>query len=376
MNIFDKLSVVSTVSIVSALLAAVGCSKAASKTAAAPSATLVTAAKPVAAAEIDHVAVVQGTLRTKFSALVSARIPGTIDSIFVEEGVSVTNGTPLFQVDRRTVENAFRAAGDDLAIAKAKLGEAEAACTKAELDDTRMAALVADRAVTKDTAEKAALQHKIALASVASAKALVTKAESGLAIAQKNLSDSLIVAPFDGIVTRKLKDAGDYVGPGVPVFMMENPSIYEITISMNADNYDLVTEGKTQVRLSTPASLKGRLFTVTYKAPSVHPVTRTFEIRATVPKAADLATGMILDGEVVFGTRKTLAVPSAAIALRDGQWTVFAVKDGKAEAIHVKKGAEWQGMVEVLDTPAGFADDQIVTEGMLLLNPGDAVRLQ
>lgn len=376
MNIFNKLSIVSTVSIVSALFVAAGCSKAASKSAATPSATLVTAAKPVPDATIDHVAVVQGTLRTKFSALVAARIPGTIDSIFVEEGVSVTNGTPLFQVDRRTVENAFRAAGDDLAIAKAKLGEANAALEKAALDDARMVKLVADRAVTKDTAEKAALQHKIASASVASAQALVTKAESGLAIAQKNLSDSLIVAPFDGIVTRKLKDAGDYVGAGVPVFMMENPSIYEITISMNADNYDLVTEGKTQVRLSSPASLKGKLFTVTYKAPSVHPVTRTFEIRATVPKTADLATGMILDGEVVFGTRKTLAVPSAAIALRDGKWTVFAVKDGKAEAITVTKGAEWNGMVEVLDVSAGFADDQIVTEGMLLLNPGDAVRLQ
>src|SRR5574344_511050 len=156
MNILNKLSIVSTVSIVSALLAAAGCSKAASKTAAAPSATLVTAAKPVPDAAIDHVAVVQGTLRTKFSALVSARIPGTIDSIFVEEGVSVTNGTPLFQVDRRTVENAFRAAGDDLAIAKAKLGEANAALEKAALDDARMVKLVADRAVTKDTAEKAA----------------------------------------------------------------------------------------------------------------------------------------------------------------------------------------------------------------------------
>lgn len=372
MNVFSKLSIVSTVSV----LAAFGCAKKATTTDANASAMLVTAAKPVPDAVIDHVAVVQGTLRTKYSAIVAARVPGTIDAVLVEEGVAVTNGTPLFQVDRRNIENAFRAAQDDLAIAKAKLGEADAALEKAALDDARMVKLVADRAVTKDTAEKAALQHKIASASVASAQALVTKAESGVAIAAKNLSDSLIVAPFDGIVTRKLKDAGDYVGLGASVFMMENPSIYEVSFAMNADSYDLVTEGKTQVRLASPDSLKGKLFTVTYKAPSVHPVTRTFEIRATVPKAADLATGMIIDGEVVFGSRQTLAVPSDALALRDGQWTVFAVKDGKAEAVHVGKGAEWKGMVEVLDTPAGFSDLQIISEGMLLLNPGDRVRLQ
>ena len=57
---------------------------------------------------------VQGTVRAKDAAGVSARIPGTIDAVFVDEGARVKKGDALFQVDRQNLENAVRAAKDEI----------------------------------------------------------------------------------------------------------------------------------------------------------------------------------------------------------------------------------------------------------------------
>ena len=99
---------------------------------------------------------VQGQIRAKRSVKVSARIPGSVDVLLAEEGATVKKGTPLFRADQVNVGNAVRAAKDDLAMAKAKLAQAEATDAKAKLDCERMARLLKDGAVTKDMAEKAA----------------------------------------------------------------------------------------------------------------------------------------------------------------------------------------------------------------------------
>ena len=103
---------------------------------------------------------VQGTVRAKDAAGVSARIPGTLDAVFVDEGDRVKKGDVLFQVDRQNLENAVRAAKDDLAMAKAKLAQADVTVGKAKMDAERMERLFAGAAVTKDALEKAQVTAK------------------------------------------------------------------------------------------------------------------------------------------------------------------------------------------------------------------------
>ncbi|MBO7686058.1 MAG: efflux RND transporter periplasmic adaptor subunit, partial [Kiritimatiellae bacterium] len=199
---------------------------------------------------------VQGTVRAKDAAGVSARIPGTIDAVFVEEGAHVKKGDVLFQVDRQNLENAVRAAKDDLAMAKAQLAQAEVTVGKAKMDAERMERLFAGAAVTKDALEKAQVAAKSAAAAFEAAQATVTKAETGLAVSEKNLSDSCVRAPYDAIVTRKRQNVGDYVGPGKCVFDVENPSVYEISFSLNAAHFARVKPGETTVRLDRPLAGK------------------------------------------------------------------------------------------------------------------------
>lgn len=313
--------------------------------------------------EVRHV---QASLRAKESALVSARVPGTIDALFVDEGASVKKGQKLFQVDRVNLENAVRAAEDDNRLAKAKAREAEVMREKARLDDERMKRLVAEKAVTKDSAEKAAVAYARTQAACDAAAAQITKSETALAVARKNLADSTATAPFAGTVKRKLKDAGDYAGPGTPVFALDNPAVHEICFDLNAADYARVKVGETKIETV------GRTLVATYKSPSVNPATRTFEVRATIDLTADLAPGMLLDADVVLSDSTAQGLPVRAVSLRGGTNTVFVVEGGKVKAIAVETGVSCGGWREVRGVPAGT---RVIMDGMLLVNEGDAVRV-
>ena len=327
---------------------------------------------------------VQGTVRTKYSAAVAARVPGSIDAVLADEGQTVKAGQALFQVDKVNLENHVRLAQDDSAVAKASFKEAEAmqaeaqaAYDKAAIDVGRMKTLYeVDKAVTKDMWEKAELQFKSAQASlqrvqaaVETARVRILQAETALSVSQKNLGDSQGVAPFDGVITRKLKDRGEFVGAGTPVFEMDDPRVYEVCFSMNAEHYDRVEAGKTLVRFEG-----GKEVAVTYKAPSVHAVTRTFEIRATVECSPDMAPGMIRDARVVFRQYAAAAVPSPAVGLRGGRQVVFVVRGDKVAGVPVETGLEWHGLTEIKN-PDALKEADVVAEGMLLLNEGDGVRV-
>ncbi len=313
--------------------------------------------------EVRHV---QASLRAKESALVSARVPGTIDALFAEEGAKVEKGAKLFQVDRVNLENAVRAAEDDLRLARAKAREAEVTREKTRLDDSRMKRLSEENAVTRDAAEKAAVANARADAACDAAAAQITKAETALAIAKKNLADSTVLAPFAGTIKRKLKDAGDYAGPGTPVFALDNPSVYEICFDLNAADYVRVAVGRTVVETA------GRRLVVAYKSPSVNPATRTFEARAAIDLTEDLAPGMLLDADVVLRDDETAGLPVRSVNLRGGTNVVFTVEDGRIRALPVETGIVSGGWREVRGVPESA---KVVLEGMLLVNEGDEVRV-
>ena len=290
----------------------------------------------------EDTAFAQGTVRAKESATIAARVPGTIDELLVAEGATVKKGDALFRVDRANLENAVKLA--------------EIADRKAALDFRRMTRLVAEGAVTRDAYEKAEVQAK--------------SAALQLAVARKNLADSEVCAPFDGVITEKRRDMGDFVSPGAPVLRMDNTSAYEIRFALNASDYGKVKVGETRVRLAA-AGAPADGFPVAYRSPSVNPATRTFEIRIAVPKTDDLAPGMIRDATVVFARTTSDALPAAAVNPLNGTNCVAVVRGGRLAVLPVAAGVEQDGMRAVRGVPP---DADVVAAAMLLFNEGDEVR--
>ena len=313
----------------------------------------------------EDAAFVQGTVRAKTSASVAARVPGVIDSLLVKEGESVAAGTPLFQVDRVNLENAVRAAEDDIRLAKAALAQAEAADEKARVDFARMERLVKTGAVTVDAAEKAQLGGKSSAAQLLAAKAQLAKAETGLAVAKKNLSDSKACAPFSGTIVKKLKDVGDYAAPGAPVFKIEDNETCEVRFTLDAARYAAVRVGETRVGAEK----------VSWKSPTVDPATRTFEVRTIVRRSDATCPGMLVDAKVVFASFDAPALPASAVnPMADGKRAVFAIEGGKVVRRDATVRTESDGWCAIGEGNLP-PNARIVTEGMLLLHEGDEVKI-
>lgn len=119
------------------------------------------------------------------------------------------SGAPLFRIDRSNLVNAVRSAENEIAVAKAAVAQSKASLEKAAADRLRMSKVVGTGGVSQRDFEQSVFAEKTAKAQLVAAEALLSKTETGLAVAKKNLSDSEALAPFDGTITRKLKDVGD-----------------------------------------------------------------------------------------------------------------------------------------------------------------------
>ena len=331
---------------------------------------------------------VQGTVEAKNTAGMAALVGGVIEELFVDEGDEVKAGASLFQTDKKNLENQVQIARDNVKVAAASKVEADAACRqadamfqKADADYQRAKKLYEiDKAITLDAFERAETTFKQADAGLARAKAAAelaaareTQAASSLGIAEKQLEDSLVKAPFDGVITRKHLEAGEYAKAGDMVVMLEDPSTLEVSFVLAAQHYELVKAGETKLHLMAGAQDRGEAVAY-YKSPAVNPVTRTFEVKAGISDAAGFAPGMLCDVEVTVGDREGLGVPDVAVGRRGGQPVVFVAKGGKVSAQPVKTGWSEGGFTELLDADALSGAD-VVVEGQSFLNDGDPVRL-
>jgi len=331
---------------------------------------------------------VQGTLEAKRFAHVAARADGNLDAIWVDEGDLVTAGaTALFQIDPVGRENARTIARQDLAVAKASLAVAEASAAKTEaearkatLDYERYERLHQDGKVSLNEFEAAEVAFASAKAGIAVARAQVDlaerqvkQAEAALAIAEKNLADTKVVAPIDGVISARSAEPGEHMSVGRTILRIDDLSAVEAAAYLPAQYHPEVEPGKTVFRLGVGGRVAGTHL-ITYRGPTIDPTLRTFEIKGLLENAGDAAVpGQMADLTLIFEARKSLGVPSAAVLVRAGQTVVFAVRDGRAVACPVEPGLQNDGWTEIL---SGLeAGEMVVTEGQTQLHDGMAVEV-
>jgi len=329
---------------------------------------------------------VQGTLEAKRFANVAARVAGNLDAIWVDEGDRVEAGkTPLFQIDPVGLSNAWTIAVQERDVARAGLqvAQATAARVRAEvrkvaLDFSRYARLHKDGKVSDNEYETAETLHEQAKAGIAVAEAQVelatrqvAQAEAGLAIARKNLDDSLILAPISGVISQRQAEPGEQMAIGRTVLVIVDPSLIEAGAFLPAQYYPDVTPGKTTFRLELDGRPAGTHL-IDYRSPTINPVLRTFEIKGAVDAATHSAVpGGMATLTLVFESREGLGVPPASILIRDGRAVVFVIRDGRAVQTPVTTGFQNGAWTEIV---SGLQDgDTVITEGQTLLRDGQAV---
>lgn len=338
----------------------------------------------------EQVIVTQGNVQAKNVAMVSPRIPGTLEDIYVDEGERVVVGqTKLFQTDAVKLEQNVTIREHDLAVTRCALQQAEASLEKvsadfekAELDFKRFERLLAKEATTQDMFEQQQSQYKqlaasrkVSQAQVKLVAEQVRQAEAALVIAEKDLADTAVLAPINGVVSMRMAEPGEMGSPGVPILRIEDPNLVEISAFLPAAAYPAVVVGRTLMRVTVAGIELGDRM-ISYKSPTIGAKLRTFEIKCLLENPpVGVAPGAMADIAVILVSREGLGVPAVSIQRRGGQSVVFTVEGNIARRTNVRTGLENDGWIELLD--GGVTESmQVVSMGQDMLDDGVTVSVQ
>ncbi len=262
---------------------------------------------------------VVGTVRAKLRAAVEAKIQGRIESLLVVPGQSVKAGDTLASLDAREV--------------KARVDSALALRDQAVRDLDRIRQLVKDGAATAAELDAAEARQRVAAAAV-------TEAETMLGHAR-------VVAPFAGVITRKLTDVGDLATPGRPLVEIEDPAQLRFEADVPEALVERVKLGtKLPVRVSSVnGSVEGVVGEI---APVAEAVSRTYLVKLDLPPVAGLRAGQFGRVAVPTGDASVPHIPASAIIQRGQLEYVFVAEAGKAQLRLIRTGKRFGSEVEVV----------------------------
>jgi len=331
----------------------------------------------------------QGTLLAKNYAMVAPRVDGILTDMFVEEGDRVEKDkTPLFQIDKVVLTQAYEIAQQDMAVAEcarvdgeAQVIAAQAQHDKMKLDYDRFTRLLEQKAITPDAMEQMDAGYTVAKAQLNRAKTAVRlyaeqekKAVAAAEIAKKRLDDSLVLSPIDGFISYRGKKPGEFAGAGVPIVRVADTSVLEVSVFIPAESYPRLKAGETRLRATANGIDLGTL-PVSYKSPEIQDQLRTFEIKCVVETPPEgVAPGAMVQVETVLQTRAGVGVPQDVIQTRDGKKLAFIVDGDAAKAVEVETGLTTDGWTEILNggLPAGA---KVIVKGYNLVSDGSPVKV-
>lgn len=305
-----------------------------------------------------------GTLEARVKATISAKISGLITEVLVDQGDRVKSGQVLVKLDDRDFRRQVEAA--EAAVAAAEAGvrrqEADRASAGAVLEQAkryleRLNTTIGG-AVSQLDRDKAVEALNVAQASVASAEAAILEgrrqqvaAERTLDFHRVRLSDTVITAPFDGLIVRRDRDAGAVVVPGTSILSLV--SLSEIWINAWVDETEMARlkpgqPARVVFRSEPSHSYKG---TVARLGRETDRETREFVVDVLVRELpGNWAVGQRAEVYIETARRPdTVILPSGILSWRDSSPGVFVERAGCSVWRPVKIGLRGRETVEVLE---------------------------
>lgn len=154
-----------------------------------------------------------GYVTPRLRATVSSKITGKVTEVLIEEGKSVTAGQIVGRLDDSNARRDLNLAEAQLDSAKAALAETEARLKLADITLQRMKTLAADGVESQSTLDSALADAGALKAHLAQQREDVVVAQQNVAVKQQNLEDTIIRAPFSGMVTTKDAQPGEMISP-------------------------------------------------------------------------------------------------------------------------------------------------------------------
>lgn len=264
---------------------------------------------------------VVGTVRSRQSAAIAAKLTATILELNVWPGEIVKAGQVVGLLDAREPD--------------ARLAQARALLDQAVREESRVRSLAAQRAVASQDLDNAVSRREVA--------------EAGLREAQTQASHARLEAPFDGVIVSRFAEAGDLAVPGRTLLVIENPAALRVEIQLPESLLGRLKSGE-DLEVQVPSLdtvLRGR---ITEISPAADPVSRTFLVKADLPPVEGLRSGQFGRVRVPIGEVETIELPEEAV-VRRGQMEMVYVFDEPGGVVRqrlVRCGRRADGRVEIV----------------------------
>jgi RND family efflux transporter MFP subunit len=330
----------------------------------------------------------QGSLSADEVTVVGAKVAGRVNQVNVDLGDTTTENAPLATLDQEEFKLQIVLAEAQLTQSRAALGmsptasvesldplnappvrEARAIWDEVRARIERLRTLRARNAVTQDELDQALAQEGVAAArytaainSVQEKIALIRVRAAELSLAQQRLEETVVLAPFTGLVQQRHAAPGTFLQVGDPVVTLVRTSTLRFRGTVPERHAYRLALGQTVVlrveSLSEPIAVK-----ISRLTPSVDLASRSLVFEALVPNEnGPLRAGMFAEAEVdVDPAAETLAVPRSAIVEFAGVERVWKVVDGVAQEQAVKTARREDGRIEIAEGLA--TGDLILVDG-------------
>lgn len=342
-----------------------------------------------------------GTVRSKNSSVIAARITGNIVAIHVHEGDRVRKGQALVEIENRDAgiqvqkaqaglreaQNALDEVERDIHAAEAGREAARANETLATTTFNRYKTLFDRRSVSPQEFDEVRAKRDVAMAERARAERLlqavkakqkqmlarIDQAKADVSNAQVYSGYARLISPINGVVVAKQIDVGSLATPGAPLLRIEDESQYQLEVSVEESqlsNIHLQDEAKVQIDAIGKRDLSCAVKEI---VPTSDPNSRSYLVRVDLPSDAGLRSGLFGKARFRSGQRQAVVVPQAAVTERGQLVGVFVVDEsGLARLRLIKTGDAMGERVEVL---SGLTSgEQIVAENPAAIQDGMRVR--
>ena len=154
-----------------------------------------------------------GYVTARRSATVSSKVTGKVTQISVEEGMKVEEGQVLAKLDASNVEASLRLAEAQLSAAKSLLEETKPNLAFAQGELKRFTTLATTKVVSDSDLRRAEMEARALEARLTRQQSEITIREREVEQWKQQLDDTIIRAPFAGVVTSKNAQPGEMISP-------------------------------------------------------------------------------------------------------------------------------------------------------------------
>lgn len=323
-----------------------------------------------------------GYVTARREATVSSKVTGKVVEVLIEEGMRVEAGQVLARLDSSNAQQSLSLAEAQAESARKALAETRANLEQAERELRRIAQLAANKIASESELDRAETELKTLKARLERQEAEVKVREREVALYQQQLDDTIIRAPFAGIVTAKNAQPGEMISPisagggftRTGIGTIVDMTSLEIEVDVNESYINRVQAG-----LPVEATLDSYPdWRIPAKVIAIIPTADRQKATVKVRVGFDQLDPRILPQmsvKVAFqgtaerpSTPRPITIPKAALRQRDGQDMVWVVADGRVERRAVRVG-------EARDTEVAIAaglsgGERIVVEGSNNLSEG------